>query len=777
MANVAIDPVVIHDWHYAGTAFTLRIFSDRSFVALDESVVPGRGDNNEFYREYTIAVAGTDAAIPAVTLASQTDAPNERNSRYSAFFYVDGVEKDMYLASSLGAFQVPATPVTTNWNALEQYNFRSNRRYYKDENTYSRVDILALIAASSAANFVDATTTQKGVGTLDVPALVPTAPQFTGSNSPVLPAFVLHTSKYASLNAAITALAALGGGTIVVDSATPVTSSVATTALMELKFEGQGMLTGTAKTVTLVGPSPFDMPGRAPAKQLFASGVTISLAGSLKAWYAHTDWFGAAGDDSTANAVALNKCSNTLVSANASGFGNGVIQAGPGIYHIESQWTVGSTTGGGDDLGAFTGISILGTNGSIGTCLKWTGSTSGKMLKIARDRYGMISGIKFDSAVALGSTIGLWLSGPPNLGEQTSNMIIALCEFTNLHVGVQAGDVGGGNQSAAGELTFQNVIFQSCDTGYLGASSGNSLVIRFNNCSGYDNNNFAINIGAGSGDTHVVGGGFSNNAGYDIGLSLGWNGTVNISDARFEVKATATGSIATFGNTGMLRMSNCRWRAKTTVPTFAMVQGVAFLQMDSCFLGIDADVGWIAASGANLGKGNLSFKNNCIQNTTIAGLFTLETATTGQVGMTYQAEGNFYTSSGVIVRYNNILAGVVGQNDVGDVIRIAQSKVVNGVLTGDTLTFGNQVATPSVAYGGGNVSYKTSDTGATVQTDMLGGQDGQIVTIWFVNGGRTIQDNANQQLAGNADFVGSANDILTLKRINGVWYEQSRSVN
>lgn len=117
-------------------------------MALDGTVVPARGDNNAFYREYTIAVVGTNATIPQVTLASQTDALNEKNALYSAYFYADGIEQDMFLSATLGAFQVPDTPAATDWGTLEQYNFGVQRRYYKDENTYSALLIDQKIAAN-----------------------------------------------------------------------------------------------------------------------------------------------------------------------------------------------------------------------------------------------------------------------------------------------------------------------------------------------------------------------------------------------------------------------------------------------------------------------------------------------------------------------------------------------------------------------------------------------------------------------------------------------------
>lgn len=147
MATITIASTVVPNVNYVGTTITLRIFSDRSWAALDGTIVPARGNDNTFYKEYTVSLSVPNATIPQVVLLSQTDAPNEKNARYSAYFYVDGVEKDMLLANTLGAFQVPDTPASTTWSALEQYNFGTNRRYYKDEGTYSALVIDQKIAA------------------------------------------------------------------------------------------------------------------------------------------------------------------------------------------------------------------------------------------------------------------------------------------------------------------------------------------------------------------------------------------------------------------------------------------------------------------------------------------------------------------------------------------------------------------------------------------------------------------------------------------------------
>lgn len=762
--------------NYLGTVPVLRGWYSKRYVAGD-AVTPVESGNGltGFYYSIPCSVNGDgEIVIPAFTIQSTTDG-NLPTARFTGqLFDQSGAPREIIFGNptSGNGWQIP-TLYGANVDFADLFRYNAAAVLLNPPPAYlTQAQVIAEILAL-AGQFDYARVGHNGIGQPDVAPASASAPIWVGVNSPLVPSFVLHTSKYASLNAAITALTALGGGTIVVDAATPVTSNVATTALMELKFEGQGMLTGTAKTVTIVGPLA------APVKQLWQSGVTVLFTDNPTIWGVYGEyWGGGNGVAASTNTAAFQAASDALCSIAGSSIvrGSGYILFGGGQYDFNDTWTIGKTTGG----PPFTGISLRGTNGLVGTTLNWTGATNKTFIKYYRGRYMHIDSVMLNNAnnvygttTGRGTTIGIQFTGTPAGGEQTSNVIMSLCQVRGFDVGAQSGDIG---DTAAGELTFLNTIFESNNNGYLGASSGNSVVIRFVNCSGYANAT-AINIGAGSGDTHIAGGGFSGNTTSDISLSLGWNGTVDIQDARFEIAAAHTGSILNFGNTGVLRIGNCRWATTDTVPTWEIVRNVTFLRMDSCSVGNDSENGWKVAGGlSGAAAGNLSFTNNRIQNTTAAGLFTLE-APSGQVGMRYQSEGNFYTNAGIITRYDNVVAGMVGLDDLGSALRIAQSKVVSGVLTGDVLTFGDQITTPTVAYGGGNVSYKTADSGATLQTDMLGSQDGQIVPIFFTNGNRTIVNNANQKLAGAVNFVGTTSDILVLKRISGVWYEVSRSLN
>lgn len=92
--------------------------------------------------------------------------------------------------------------------------------------------------------------------------------------------------------------------------------------------------------------------------------------------------------------------------------------------------------------------------------------------------------------------------------------------------------------------------------------------------------------------------------------------------------------------------------------------------------------------------------------------------------------------------------------------------------TQGTLT--NNSATPSVA---GLNYWLCTYTGATNVTNFTNGISGQELTIIFTTANATIKNGATIALFGAADFVSSANDVLTLVYNGTVWYEKSRSVN
>jgi hypothetical protein len=745
-------------------AVKARLAADTQFIASTGELVPA-GNSQTNYVEYTLSSLGNGRVFPTASdIDSTTDSSNP-NATYTMYL-MDSRGKEIGTLFECWMFDASLGP-SILFSELEDRNV--HKIPLRDDQVYSKMQVdnlllnrtfaspatvsnLGVVRISGISTTVVSTDDRRMLGMYNVTA---TAIGANGNgvfdNVSVLDTLVNTTMQ----------ITGAGGDAYFPEGTYFIGSDMLVPANVRLNFDPRAKLKiATGQVVTIVGAI------KAGPYQIFTGLGTVSIAESQVTWWLHVHWFGAVGDDSTNNAAALNAASNCLVTSTASGFGNGFLEFGPGIYRIGSTWTVGSTTGGGDGLGAFTGISWIGSNGLVGTRLKWTGSTSGQMVKVVRGRHLNILNIAFFNGVAVGSTIGLWLSGPPGLGEQTSFGIISNCTFRGFFVSAQAGDVGG---SAAGELIFNTCRFEENATGGLAVSSGNTLVITYLNCSFYGNTSYGLNLSNGSGDIQVVGGGFSGNTGYDVGLSLGWNGTVSIEGARFEIAAAHSGSILNNGNTGSLRLANCRWRTTDTVPAWAVVQNANFVQFESCDIGADNEDGWIAYSGGANAKGSLKYANCRIQNTTqLAGLFLLETGTTGQVGMRYQSFGCYYTVAGVVTKFDDIIAGIVGTNQIGAVIRVAQSKVTNGVLTGDTLAFLNQLATPSVKYGN---RFTTGNSGATLYSNFLGGASGQVITIIVTDANSTFVNGATIANRSGANIV-AGNGLTYSYQLDGTVWRQ-----
>ena len=97
-----------------------------------------------------------------------------------------------------------------------------------------------------------------------------------------------------------------------------------------------------------------------------------------------------------------------------------------------------------------------------------------------------------------------------------------------------------------------------------------------------------------------------------------------------------------------------------------------------------------------------------------------------------------------------------------------------GPLAEQPQTFVDADTTPSIR---GAEYFECANTGATAITTFDDGITGQTITI-KVDANTTLTNGATLMLAGAVDFVGSGDDLITLRfGSDSVWREQSRSVN
>lgn len=344
--------------------------------------------------------------------------------------------------------------------------------------------------------------------------------------------------------------------------------------------DGVGIEVKTGETLTILG-NLINPSGR----QMFFNAApgqgAISFKGNRYLAVVYPEWWGAkSGAD---DAPALNACSTaaaTLIAADIE-LNN--------TYNLGSTWQVGVGT-------PFTSISLRGRGASAsGTTLKWIGSPNGIMLKFWANKFSNIERIQFSNGGALGKSVGMRLSGPGS-GTQSNNYNVSNCIFSGFYHGVQAGDPD--TQAAASELTFINTVFDGNATGFLGTSTGNTVVISFLNCSFASNKSVGLDLGS-AGDCHVFGGGFGAN-GTDI-AGTAWSGTLSVIGARFEIIHPEVAlSIA---GVGTVAVRNCTFACDPAhMPTEGIIQGATNLTFENNYVGRPGE-SWIVYDFGNGSSG------------------------------------------------------------------------------------------------------------------------------------------------------------------------------
>jgi hypothetical protein len=143
-----------------------------------------------------------------------------------------------------------------------------------------------------------------------------------------------------------------------------------------------------------------------------------------------------------------------------------------------------------------------------------------------------------------------------------------------------------------------------------------------------------------------------------------------------------------------------------------------------------------------------------------------------------QDANNNNGKSDVVKYVRNDISDITGSGSHNYQTLVTHAVVINAA--GQTVGTTTSGATPSVQ---GLDTLILNYSGGVTITDLTNGYPSQTVQLIFVNGNATVQNNASILLAGAANFVGTANDTLTLKysTIDGgstyQWRQVSSSVN
>lgn len=787
---MVITSTQVHGWKYGSAQeITLRFFADQDFdTSTGEIIKAGNSKTGlGFYRSYVCSISGSTLTIPTITdLPTTTDSPSAPASTWTSRFYQGNTARDYWIPGFFIKHTVSSPQV---WSDVFAYNHPPGFQPHPNAITY---DQAALLISQSLGTLNYANVSSAGRIETSVTPVDSSHPIAVGDNDPRVPAQAendalvgtsgtpsssnkyatdaeprlnedYNASGFASLTAAVAAVPS-GGGTLVVSTSMAATS-VSIPSYVHLKLTGKAQLTGSG-TVTIAGD--FEAPKN---KRVFASGLTVSFSGNKTLTTVYPEWWGAsAGGAAATNSTAFQATSDALCTNTASGFASGLIQFGPGVYNFNAAWYIGVN----NVAGIFTGISLKGTNGLVGTNLQWTGSTSGTAIQFGRSRRPRIDDLYLTNGVAKGTTIGIIFSGA-NSNMQTSGPLLTSVGISGFHYGIQEGGIPGnlGASQAAEFTTLLNCFLTANDYGYIGAGSGNSVGIIFENVYCTLNTTFGLYIGAGTSTTHISSGIFTGNgtagnlATGDIGVNLDWNRTVAIEKTRFEVGNGTTdthiGGIVNLGNIGAVSLRNSVIQA-SAVPNVPFVRGVYYLTVESSTFGGDAEDGWIVANADGMRTGDWIFTQNQIQNTntrtvpgggnnTVALGIQFDPSNSGSQGLKIRGKGNYYASGGAVTKFDDVDA-IIGAVPAATG-KVYATRRVNafGEVSSDAYLWTTQDATPSVKWA---TLFQTQNSAGTTYTNFLNGVEGQTISI-FVNDANTVFKNNSTMVTRTAADVTATN--------------------
>lgn len=178
---------------------------------------------------------------------------------------------------------------------------------------------------------------------------------------------------------------------------------------------------------------------------------------------------------------------------------SGTIILGEGDHSLTATLVLGHDSG-------FSGISLQGTNGLVGTTITWNGSTSGTAIKISKGRFNHVHDLTLINGVAEGTTIGLIITGPAT-SSNTSAAQIERVTISEFHRDMEIGDASSGRD--ASEITLTKVNLINASQG-LYASGPNTLNIKLNDCGIAGLTEYGIKTEGGV-NLSVFGGSYGNN--------------------------------------------------------------------------------------------------------------------------------------------------------------------------------------------------------------------------------------------------------------------------
>jgi hypothetical protein len=123
MASISIASVTISGWQGNTSGVQLLIYTNQSFTSASGNIYPqsircAPASLGTFYQTYTCTVSSGSLVIPAVTLDSTTDSPDNPDATFSAVLFDSTSGKQIQTFGTFSSFSLDPSPASTTWAAI-----------------------------------------------------------------------------------------------------------------------------------------------------------------------------------------------------------------------------------------------------------------------------------------------------------------------------------------------------------------------------------------------------------------------------------------------------------------------------------------------------------------------------------------------------------------------------------------------------------------------------------------------------------------------------------
>ncbi|HEY2467981.1 MAG TPA: hypothetical protein VGI45_09065 [Terracidiphilus sp.] len=123
MASITISNISLSSWQGNTFGVQLRIYTNGNFTAnggnLHQATIQSNPASlSTFFDVYNCTYSSGSLFVPAVTLDSTTDSPDNPSASYSAVLFDTNSGKQIQQFGTYNSFQLSPSPTTTTWGNI-----------------------------------------------------------------------------------------------------------------------------------------------------------------------------------------------------------------------------------------------------------------------------------------------------------------------------------------------------------------------------------------------------------------------------------------------------------------------------------------------------------------------------------------------------------------------------------------------------------------------------------------------------------------------------------